>query len=255
MSNPTLSSRTPTTISETRNEKVKAVVLAGGLGTRLRPYTLFLPKPMLPVGHRPILEHILEWLNRNGFDEVVISTGYLGRVIEEHFRDGSELAMKIEYAKSTKPLGIAGQLRNSAPKLGSTFVCLYGDAIVEFDLRRLLDFHISKNALLTMALMGYKTQTKYGVIEHDEGGRILEWREKPAIEYDINIGCYVMDKRFLEYIPADSVYGMKEAFESALNKGEPLYSLKVDGSFMDIGDKQAYREADEYFSQKYGKVP
>jgi NDP-sugar pyrophosphorylase family protein len=210
---------------------------------------------MLPVGHRPILEYIVDWLAENGITELVISTGYLGRIIEEHFRDGSEFGIKVEYARSKKPLGIAGQLRNAESRLGKRFVCLYGDAILNFDLKALMRFHDEKEATLTMALMAHKIQGKYGVIELGRGGEIKEWKEKPVIESDINVGCYVMEKRYLDYIPARSTYGMKEAFESAMSKHERLFGLKVEGTFRDIGDRAAYREADEYYSNLYGKVP
>ena len=234
---------------------LKAVVLAGGLGTRLRPYTRFVPKPMLPVGHTPILERILDWLKSNGIEEVVISTGYLGNVIENYFGDGSQFGVKVEYASSRKPLGIAGQLRSAQPMLGERFVCVYGDAILDLDLGRLIEFHIKKKALLTMALMDYEIQSKYGVIEAQRDGRIARWREKPVFTSQINVGCYVMEKRYLDYIPGASVYGMKEAFEAALAKHEPLYALKLAGSFHDIGDKHAYLEADSYYSREDGKIP
>ncbi len=210
---------------------------------------------MLPVGHRPILEYIVDWLKESGFSEIVISTGYLGGAIEEHFRDGSEFGVKVEYARSSRPLGIAGQLRNAESRLGARFVCLYGDAILDFDLKRLLKFHAEKRATLTMALMTHRTQSKYGVVELGKDGAIREWKEKPVIESDINVGCYVMEKRFLQYIPAGSTYGMKEAFEEAMSRHEPVFGLKVDGTFRDIGDRAAYREADEHYSKLYGKVP
>lgn len=236
--------------------RIKAVILAGGLGTRLRPYTLFVPKPLLPVGNRPIIELIVEWLRANGITEIVIATGYLGTMIEDRLLDGSSLGVSIEYATSDKPLGIAGQLRRAAPFLPSRFVCLYGDAILDFDLRKLIAFHRSrKGALLTMALMKETITSRYGVIDTDTEGRITRWREKPVIENDINVGCYVMEKRYLDYIPGDSVYGMKEAFEKAMARREPLYGLKVEGEFYDIGDRAAYRAADAHFSERDGKVP
>jgi len=210
---------------------------------------------MLPVGHRPILEHIVEWLKANDVKDLVIYTGYLGKAIEDYFGDGEEFGVRIEYARSRKPLGIAGQLRNAESKLGERFVCLYGDAILEFDLRRLIQFHAEKRAMLTMALMEERIQGKYGVIELEGSGRIRQWREKPVIQNDINIGCYVMQKSYLGYIPTGSTYGMKEAFEEAMNHHEPLFGLKVAGTFRDIGDRAAFREADDYYSKLYGKVP
>ena len=210
---------------------------------------------MLPVGHRPILERILSWLKENGISKVVISTGYLGNLIEDYFRDGEQFGVEVEYASSRRALGIAGQLRNSEPKVGSRFVCLYGDAILDFDLAKLLEFHAKKRALLTMAVMEHEERSKYGVIITRSDGKITEWQEKPSFKTEINIGCYVMEKRYLDYIPAGSVYGMKEAFEAAMKAKEPLYAMKVSGSFFDIGDRAAYLEADAHFSRQEGKVP
>ncbi len=210
---------------------------------------------MLPVGHTPILERIIRWLKRNGVGEVVISTGYLGHLIEEYFKDGHEFGVSIEYASTRQALGIAGQLRSAQDKLGDRFVCLYGDAILDFDLKSLIAFHEKSHALLTMALMDYETRGKYGVIDASKDGRIQKWREKPVFHSEINVGCYVMEKRYLDYIPRGSVYGMKEAFDAAMSNHEPLYALKVTGTFLDIGDKQAYLEADARFSKEDGKIP
>ncbi len=235
--------------------RLKAVILAGGLGTRLRPYTLLLPKPMLPVGPKPILEHIIEWLRGNKITDIVISTGYLGRMIEEYFRNGSELGMTIEYARSNRPMGIAGQLRAAEEKVGEMFLCLYGDAILDFRLDKLINFHVRKRALATMTLMKYETKLKYGMIDVNKKGRVASWREKPVIEGDINVGCYVMQKGFFKYIPENKVYGMKEAFEDALRKKETICALRVRGTFLDIGDKRSYREANELYLQRYGVIP
>jgi len=210
---------------------------------------------MLPVGNKPILEHIVDWLKLNGLTEVVIATGYLGRMIEQYFGDGRQFGVKIEYASSDRPLGHAGQLKSAQPLLGKTFVCLYGDAILDFDLRRLLSFHAQKGALITMALMEYQMQMKYGVMETEADGRIREWREKPVTKGKINVGCYVMEKRFLDYIPKGKIYGMKEAFEEAMRKKEPAYALLVKGTFTDIGDKSSYREADNLYVKRYGRIP
>jgi|SRR5208283_447595 len=234
----------------------KAVILAGGLGTRLRPLTLHKPKPLLPVGGRPILEHIIGWLRTNGVVDIVISTGYLGSMIERHLGDGSKLGVRIEYAFSDGPLGIGGQLRNASSKLPSRFLCLYGDAILDFDLGRLLKYHSKrKDALLTMALMKETIQTKYGVIELDRNGRVSLWKEKPVMENDINVGCYVMEKRYLDYVPRTQVAGMKEAFDSAMEAGEPIYGLRIRGAFWDIGDRRAYEEADAHFQKPHGRPP
>jgi len=210
---------------------------------------------MLPVGSKPILEHIVDWLKENDLTRIVIATGYLGRMIEEYFGDGGGFGVTIEYARSNRPLGHAGQLKSAQPLLGKTFVCLYGDAILDFDLRKLLAFHRERRALVTMAIMEYQTQMKYGVIETERDGRVRLWREKPVVKGNINVGCYAMEKRFLDYIPEGKVYGMKEAFDEAVREKEPTYALLVEGTFTDIGDRKAYREADRLHIERYGKIP
>lgn len=237
-----------------RNSVVQAVILAGGLGTRLRPYTFLLPKPMLPVGPKPIMEHILDWLKRNGISEVVVSTGYLGKMLQDYFGDGSEWDMQIEYATSRHPLGIAGQLKAAEDKIRGRFVCLYGDAILDFDLRKAIDFHEKKKAEMTMVLMNYSTEMKYGFMETDRTGKLTDWKEKPTVTGLINVGCFVMEKSFLRYIPGKRMWGMRETFEQAMKSGARLYAIKMKGEFLDIGDRKAYREANDVYMRKMGKV-
>lgn len=233
---------------------MQAVILAGGLGTRLRPYTFLVPKPMLPVGPKPILEHILEWLKGNGITEVVISTGYLGRMIQDYFGSGKEWGTKIEYATSPHPLGTSGQLKAAEGKIRGRFVCLYGDALLEMDLRKVMDFHESHRALATMTLMRYSTELKYGFVETDKKGLLTEWKEKPTITGYINVGCYVMEKEFLRFIPPGRMYGMKETFDKAMKSGAKLCGCRVEGHFTDIGDRKSYKEANDEFMKKMGKV-
>jgi mannose-1-phosphate guanylyltransferase len=210
---------------------------------------------LLPVGPKPILEHILDWLKASDVKDVVIATGYLGRMIEQYFGDGRDFGMRIEYARSDRPMGHAGQLKSAEGLLPETFVCLYGDAILDFDLKKLLEYHSKKRSFVTMALMKYETKMKYGVISTFSEGRISKWKEKPVITSDINIGCYVMEKKFLDYIPRGQVYGMKEAFKSAMKDDKAIYALRVKGEFTDIGDIAAHKEADKVYIARYGKIP
>ena len=162
---------------------MKAVILAGGLGTRLQPYTFFIPKPMLPIGNKPLLEHILEWLKQNNYiDQIVICVSYLHRIIEDYFEDGGRFGMKIQYARSERPLATAGQLKSAEKLLNETFVCLYGDSIYEFSLEKMIDEHKESKAFVSMALLSYKTNLKYGFIDVDgKEDRITSWREKPEV--------------------------------------------------------------------------
>lgn len=229
------------------------MILAGGLGTRLRPYTFLLPKAMLPVGPKPIMEHILEWLKNWGITDVVVSTGYLGKMLQEYFGAGKEWGMKITYATSPHPLGTAGQLKAAESKIRGRFVCLYGDQLFDFDLSRALDFHDRKGASATMVLMKYSTELKYGFMETDRDGRLLEWKEKPTISGFINIGCYVMEKGFLKYISPGRVYEMNDAFKEAKSKGAKIYAVKVGGTFMDIGDRKSFKDANDLYTRNMPK--
>lgn len=234
---------------------MKAVVLAGGLGTRLQPYTLLLPKPMLPLGDKPILERMMEWLKENGIRDIIVAVGYMRKVIESYFGDGREFGVRIRYARSDRPLGTAGQLRTAGRMLDERFVLVYGDVLLEADLKPMIDFHSSHGAVATMMLMYYKAKLKYGLIETDEAGRIREWREKPEVGGWINVGCYVMEPVFLKYIPSDVPYGMDDAFRNAIKVGEPIYAYKSDGRFLDIGDRRSYREAYREFLKRMGRIP
>jgi len=123
---------------------VKAVILAGGLGTRLQPYTTFIPKPMLPLGEKPLLEHLIEWTRKNGIKSIVLCVSYLKKAIEDYFEDGSRFGVKIEYAVSNRPLATAGQLKTAEKFVDDTFVCMYGDTIFDFNLRNMIKQHLQK---------------------------------------------------------------------------------------------------------------
>lgn len=195
------------------------------------------------------MEHILEWLKAAGITDIVVSTGYLGKMLQEYFGGGSEWGVKIAYATSPHPLGTAGQLKAAEGKLRGRFVCVYGDALLKFDLRKALDFHESKKAMATMVLMKYSAEMKYGFMETDRDGKLTEWKEKPTISGYINVGCYVMEKAFLKYIPGGRVYEMNDAFREAKAGGAALYAVKVEGTFVDIGDRKAYRDANETYTE------
>jgi mannose-1-phosphate guanylyltransferase len=234
---------------------MKAVILAGGLGTRLRPLTFFLPKPMLPLGDKPVLEHLILWLKRHGITDIILSVEYLRRVIEDYFKDGNELGVKITYVRSDRPMGTAGQLKVAEKEVNGTFICLYGDSLYNFNLSEMIKFHNEKKGIATMALYAYKIQLRYGFIDLDESKKIVAWREKPEISGLINIGLYIMEQKFLSYIPSNTVYGMDAAFKNALDSGESIYGYPIKDQFIDIGDKKSYYRAHEMFTRGLGYIP
>jgi len=233
---------------------MKAVILAGGLGTRLQPYTFFMPKPMLPLADKPLLEHILLWLRTSKMKDIVICVSYLGKTIEDYFGDGSKFDVKIEYAKSEKPLGTAGQLKSAEKFLDDTFVCIYGDSIYQFDVCKMIRTHKEKKALVTMALMKYSTKLRYGFIYVDNGGKVKSWNEKPEFKGLINIGCYVMEPAFLKYVPKNSAVGMDKIFLRVLNAKERVYSHVITSGFIDIGNKKSYLTAYKEYLAKLGSI-
>lgn len=235
---------------------MKAIILAGGLGTRLQPYTFFIPKPMLPLGNKPLLEHIIEWLRNddNNIDHVIICVSYLHRTIEDYFEDGSRLGIKIEYARSDRPLATAGQLLTAKKFIDDTFVCVYGDSIYEFSLREMIKEHDRLDAFISMALLSYKTRLKYGFIDINGNNKVTTWNEKPEIKGLINIGCYVMEPEFIDLIPASNAYGMDDAVRKALDMKKLVNGFKIESGFIDIGDKKSYLQTYKKYVERLGKI-
>lgn len=235
---------------------MKAIILAGGLGTRLQPYTFFIPKPMLPLGNKPLLEHIIEWLRNddNNIDHIIICVSYLHRTIEDYFEDGSRLGIKIEYARSDRPLATAGQLLTAKKYIDDTFVCVYGDSIYEFSLREMIKEHDRLDAFISMALLSYKTRLKYGFIDINGNNKVTTWNEKPEIKGLINIGCYVMEPEFIDLIPASNAYGMDDAVRKALDMKKLVNGFKIESGFIDIGDKKSYLQTYKKYVERLGKI-
>ena len=237
---------------------MKAVILAGGLGTRLQPYTFFIPKPMLPLGNKPLLEYLVEWLHDSGkIDQIVLCVSYLHRTIEDYFEDGSRFGIEIKYARSERPLATAGQLKTASKYLDETFVCLYGDSIYEFPLNTMIDNHLSSDTFISMALANYKTKLKYGFIDvsSDKDKLVTDWREKPEVSGLINIGCYIFEPDFLNFIPNSASFGMDDAVRESINRDKKVKAFIVENEgFIDIGDKKSYLDAYKQYVKKLGKI-
>jgi len=228
---------------------MKAVILAGGLGTRLQPYTNSLPKPMLPLGEKPILEHLIEWVKKNGVKEIVLCVSYLRKKIEDYFGDGKRFGVKIEYAISKKPLATAGQLKTAEKFIDDTFVCLYGDSIYNFSLKNMISDHKRKKSTVTMSLYEYKFNMKYGVIDTTNTGRVTAWNEKPELSAKINMGCYVMEPEVFQLIPKNKQYGMDDVIQKALSKKKKISSMVSKKGFIDIGDKETYEKTNQEYKK------
>jgi mannose-1-phosphate guanylyltransferase len=235
---------------------MKAVVLAGGLGTRLRPLTYVMPKAMLPVGDKPIVEHIINYLKRSSvIEEVVIATAYLGKYIEDYLNAGEDWGIRIQYARGKRPLGTAGQLKTAESFIDDTFVLINGDILIEVVISDMIKFHKSKGGTGTIALKPYFLPVKYGVIDTDTDNLILNWREKPNIPLTMNIGLYVLEPKVFDYIPPDRAMSLeREVFPKIIASGEKLYGFKTETNYLDIGDLESLDKAHQEFLSKFTQL-
>jgi len=227
---------------------VKAVVMAGGQGTRLRPLTSNQPKPMVPIANKPTAQHILDLLVRHGIDEVIMTVAFLPQVIRNHFGDGSSLGMHIEYSVEETPLGTAGSVKNAESALDDTFIVISGDALTDFDLTAVIDFHRAREALVTIALKSVENPLEFGVVIVDEAGRIERFLEKPGwgqvFSDTINTGIYVLEPQVLDHIPVGEPYDFShQLFPRLFEQRKPLYGVLCDGYWQDVGSLEQYLEA------------
>ena len=229
---------------------MKAVVMAGGEGTRLRPLTSSRPKPMVPVVGRPVMEHILELLRAHGVSQVIVTVQYLSAQIEDYFGDGSDFGMEVSYSVEPEPLGTAGSVRRCAADLDETFLVISGDALTDVDLGRVVDLHRRRESWVTLALARVPNPLEFGVVITDAGGRVQRFLEKPGwgevFSDTINTGIYVIEPKALAEVPADRPYDFsKELFPKLMAAGAPLYGCAVDGYWCDIGNLGQFMQANE----------
>jgi mannose-1-phosphate guanylyltransferase/phosphomannomutase len=228
---------------------VKAVIMAGGQGTRLRPLTSNQPKPMIPIVNTPCMEHILNLLGRHGFEEVVVTLQFMPQVIQDYFGDGSDWGMKIHYSVEDAPLGTAGSVKLAEEHLDDgRFLVISGDALTDVDLGEVLGFHEEREAEVTMVLKSVENPLEFGIVITEEDGRISRFLEKPAwgqvFSDTINTGIYVLEPQVLEEIPENVEYDFsKELFPKLLSGGRRLYGHVTESYWEDIGTLEQYMKA------------
>jgi mannose-1-phosphate guanylyltransferase/phosphomannomutase len=236
---------------------MKAVVMAGGEGSRLRPLTIRRPKPMVPIAGKPVMEHILDLLKRHGITEVVVTVQYLASNIEDYFGNGSQLGMHISYSREDVPLGTAGSVKNAEEFLmapgtdGETepFLVISGDALTDYDLTDLVRYHREKHSMATLLLAHVHNPLEYGVIITNEDGHITQFLEKPSwgevFSDTINTGIYVLDPQILSYFEKNKPFDFsQELFPMMLRKGDPIYGyVPTKGYWCDVGNLSEYMRA------------
>jgi NDP-mannose synthase len=234
----------------------QAVVLAGGLGTRLRPYTTVIPKPLVPIGDRPVLQHIVDSLSRDGVRRIDLCVSHLGELIKLYFaQTRSPGDLDVQFHPEEEPLGTAGALR-LIPDLEDTFIVMNGDVLTSIDYGALWDYHREQGATLTVAMQAKRVQVDLGVIQHS-GGYVSDYIEKPTMDYHVSMGIYVYDRRAIDYLP-DGPCQFPELVWRLLEANEPVAAYLTEADWYDIGTIDEYERASqavELEPEKFGMEP
>ena len=230
----------------------RAVILAGGLGTRLRPYTTVLPKPLMPVGDRPILDVVIRQLARAGFEQVTIATGYLAELIEAFFGDGSRYGLPIDYFREDEPLGTVGAL-SLIEGLDRDFLVMNGDVLTDLDYRELLDRHRAGGQAATIATHKREIQISLGVMHFDsddDPDRVTGYSEKPTLNYDASMGVYCFSPRAIQQITPGERLDFPDLVLRLIDVGEDVRAWRPDCYWLDIGRHDDYEQAQEEFNRR-----
>ena len=241
---------------------MKAMILAAGKGTRVRPITQTIPKPMIPILQKPVMEFLVELLRQHGFDQIMVNVSHLADVIENYFRDGQKFGVQIAYSFEGRieegemigeALGSAGgmkRIQDFSPFFDDTFVVLCGDALIDLDLTAAVKWHREKGAIATIVMKSVPREEvpSYGVVVTDDSGKIQAFQEKPSVEEalstDINTGIYIFEPEIFKYIPSDQEYDIgSQLFPALVAEGAPFYGISMDFEWVDIGKVPDYWRA------------
>ena len=224
---------------------MKAVIQCGGKGARLRPYTMVLPKPLMPVGARPVVELLLNWLRRNDVTDVYITTGYLGCLLRSFCGDGRQWDMRIEYTEEAEPLGTIGPLSLLRDQLKGTFLVINGDVLTDLNLNRFVSTHRQHGNPLTIATSTRTAKIDFGLIE-DNAGRVTQFKEKPILSHLVSMGIYCIEPEVLDYIPRNVPFGFDDLMFCMLERGVPVNTFTHKGLWLDIGRVEDFHKAQDY---------
>lgn len=230
---------------------MKAVIIAGGLGTRLRPLTDNTPKPIVPVANRPFVVHQIEHLVKHGVDEVILNLCYLSQEIKKTLKDGKAWGIKIHYSIEEHPLGTAGAVKNAEKFFAGDrepIVIFNGDVLTDINISKVVNYHREKKARVTLTLKEVEDPTSFGLVLTEKSGKVTKFIEKPSwamvTAKTINAGIYVVDPKIFETVPKDTAYSFeRELYPKLLAKGDPIYGYLSDAYWIDIGNPEKYKEA------------
>lgn len=229
---------------------MRAIILAGGKGRRLEPYTITFPKPMVPIGDMPILEIVIRQLKASGFDHVTMAVGHLAELLMAYFGDGGKWGIRIDYSREDQPLGTVGPLA-LIDDLPESFVVMNGDVLTTLKYDRLFDYHQQSGADLTIACHRCNTKVDYGVIEFDGRLQVAGYREKPMLPYDVSMGVYVFNRTVLELFQAGAYMDLPTLVMKLVDRGSKVKVYLSDEEWLDIGRPEDYARASETFSKMF----
>lgn len=231
----------------------RAVILAGGKGTRLRPYTVVLPKPLMPIGDFPILEVIVKQLVRCGFDRVTLAVNHQAELIKAFFGDGAKWGVRIDYSLEDRPLGTMGPLRLIGD-LPDDFLVMNGDTLTDLDYAAFHERHVEAGAIFSISSFVREHMVDYGVLEPDERGRLAGFREKPCLTYEVSMGVYMVSRAAVAAIPEGRQYGFDHLMVDLIRAGTPARVVRHDGYWLDIGRPDDYAQAIEDFGRMRARL-
>lgn len=229
-----------------KEKPMRAIILAGGKGARLRPYTVVLPKPLMPIGDYPILEVIVRQLARYGFRHITLAVNHQVEIIQAFFGNGEKWGVRIDYSLEDRPLSTMGPLRLISD-LPDHFLVMNGDILTDLDFRAFHDLHLATAGIFTIASYQRELRSEYGVLELDPSGRLTGFREKPVTRYEVSMGVYMASKKVLSYIPPGRAYGFDHLMIDLIRDGNPATARRFDGIWLDIGRPDDYAEAVDQF--------
>ena len=228
-----------------------AVILAGGLGTRLRPYTITLPKPLVPIGKYPIMEIVVRQLADCGFQRIIMAVNHQADLIKAYFGTGNKWNIQIEYSLETSPLGTMGPL-SLIKQLPDSFLVLNGDVLTDLNFSAFLEGHKKSNAIFTISGYSRTHMVDYGVLHVDENHELVGFEEKPLLSYTVSMGVYALSKMAVDYIPKNTSYGFDKLMLDLMKNGERVVVKMHDGYWLDIGRPSDYEKAIDDFEKHEG---
>jgi len=231
---------------------MKAVILAGGKGTRLKPYTMIIPKPLVPLGDKAVLEILINRLRTSGITDLVLCVNHLAALIIAYFGDGAKWGVKIEYSQEDEFLSTVAPLK-LVKGLPDNFLVMNGDLLTDLNFRSLYDYHLRSHALLTVATYKRNSKIDFGVIEVDGDNNVaIGFEEKPEYQLTVSMGVYVFNKKVLDYVPDNKPFGFDDLMRTLLDKKQTIKLYPYDGYWLDIGRPGDYEKANEDLDRIFG---